>query len=109
MPKSGDGSLTVVGALRRALRLRHYSPRTERAYVQWVRRFIRFHGDRHPPELAAAEVSAFLTDLAVRCRVAAATQNQALNALLFLYRQVLGHVIGCWRSSPVPGVQRRFP
>lgn len=75
--------------LRRALRLRHYSPRTEQAYAHWVRRFVVFHRMRHPADLGDAEVSAFLTDLAVRGRVSASTQNQALGALLFLYREVL--------------------
>ncbi len=71
------------------LRLRHYSPRTEEAYVHWIVRFLRFHGCRHPREMGAAEVTAFLSHLAVAGRVAAATQNQALGALLFLYRHVL--------------------
>jgi integron integrase len=66
------------------------SRRTEDAYVQWIRRFILFHGKRHPRELGAGEVTAFLSDLAVRRGVAASTQNQALAALLFLYRVVLG-------------------
>jgi integron integrase len=64
--------------------------RTERQYVQWARRFILFHGKRHPAEMGAREVEAFLTHLAVAGKVAAATQNQALSALLFLYREVLG-------------------
>lgn len=67
------------------LRVRHYSIRTEQAYVQWIRRYIVFHGKRHPAEMGAEEVSAFLSHLAVRRNVAAATQNQALNAILFLY------------------------
>jgi integrase len=75
--------------MREALRLRRYSRRTEEAYVAWARRFILFHGKRHPSELGAPEVTAFLTSLAVDGRVAASTQNQALSALLFLYRDVL--------------------
>lgn len=71
------------------LRSRHYSPRTEEAYVFWFRRFVVFHGMRHPRDLGAPEVAAFLSHLAVRERCAAATQNQALAALLFLYRRVL--------------------
>lgn len=85
---------SLVGDLRRVLRARHYSPRTERTYVHWVRRFVRFSGLRHPRELGSAEVTAFLTDLAVRRHVSAATQNQALAALLFLYREVLGCRLG---------------
>ena len=79
----------LLDQLRHAIRVRHYSLRTEATYVDWVRRFILFHGKRHPSTLGAAEVSAFLTDLAVERRVAASTQNQAKSAILFLYRVVL--------------------
>lgn len=71
------------------LRLFHYSIRTEEAYVHWITRYILFHNKRHPDQMAAAEVETFLTHLAVHDKVAASTQNQALAALLFLYRQVL--------------------
>ncbi len=76
--------------LRDHLRTRHYSIRTETAYVDWARRFILFHGKRHPQEMGAAEVEAFLTHLAVDRHVSASTQNQAKAALLYLYKQVLG-------------------
>ncbi|MFM8330595.1 MAG: phage integrase N-terminal SAM-like domain-containing protein [Candidatus Methylumidiphilus sp.] len=76
--------------VRERLRVKHYSLRTEEAYLGWIRRFVGFHGRRHPRELGAAEVEAFLTDLAVQRNVASATQNQALAALLFLYKEVLG-------------------
>ena len=76
--------------LREVARFRHVSLRTEQAYWEWMRRYIVFHGKKHPRELAEKEVRDFLVDLAVKRRVAAATQNQALNALVFLYRQVLG-------------------
>ena len=76
--------------VRDAIRTRHYSIRTEDAYVLWAKQFIVFHGKRHPAEMGEAEVGAFLTHLAVERRVAAATQNQALSALLFLYKVVLG-------------------
>jgi len=76
--------------VRDAIRFRHYSLRTERTYCHWIRRFILFHGKRHPREMGATHVSAFLSALANAGRVAAATQNQALAALLFLYREVLG-------------------
>ena len=79
----------LLDQVRHAIRLRHYSYSTERTYVDWVRRFILANGKRHPRELGAAEVEAFLTDLAVRDNVSASTQNQALSALLFLYRHVL--------------------
>lgn len=71
------------------MRYRHYSIRTEKAYVAWVRRYILFHDKRHPNEMGSAEIEAFLTHLAVDQNVAASTQNQALSALLFLYRDVL--------------------
>jgi len=76
--------------LREAIRMRHLSLRTEDAYVDWVRRFILFHGKRHPAELGASEVSAFLAHLAVERHVSASTQNQAKAALLFLYKRFLG-------------------
>ena len=71
-----------------ALRLKHYSYRTEQAYIDWITRYILYHGKRHPQEMGAAEVQAFLTHLAVEKNVAASTQNQAFSALLFLYREV---------------------
>ncbi|WP_366514981.1 tyrosine-type recombinase/integrase [Solimonas terrae] len=75
--------------VRDALRVRHYSLRTERSYLHWVRRYIHFHGTRHPATLGAPEVAAFLSHLAVDRSVSASTQNQAKAALLFLYRHVL--------------------
>jgi integron integrase len=80
----------LLDRLREAIRVRHYSIRTESTYVDWSRRFILFHGKRHPLELGAAEVTAFLTHLAVDRGVSPSTQNQAKSALLFLYRVVLG-------------------
>jgi integron integrase len=80
----------LIERLREAIRSRHYSRRTEKAYWYWIRYFVRFHGTRHPADMGAAEVSAFLSWLATERDVAAATQNQALSALLFLYKQVLG-------------------
>lgn len=84
-----DGKPRLLDQVREQIRLKHYSIRTERVYCEWVRRFIRFHAYRHPAEMGAAEVEAFLSDLAVRRDVSASTQNQALAALLFLYKQVL--------------------
>jgi integron integrase len=80
---------TLFGAISEAARLRHYSLRTEKTYIGWVRRFIRFCGGRHPRTLGSNEITTFLTHLAVDLRVSASSQNQALQALLFLYRQVL--------------------
>ncbi len=75
----------LLDRVREAIRIRHYSRRTEKAYVEWVRRFVLFHGKRHPEEMGAEEVTRFLSHLAVESRVSASTQNQALNALLFLH------------------------
>ncbi len=96
-PAGGPRLLTRV---REAIRTRHLSPRTEEAYVFWIRRYVLFHGKRHPAELGGAEVTRFLSHLAVAARVSASTQNQALSALLFLYRRgdevaaVLAHLDG---------------
>ena len=79
----------LLDRVRTALRSRHYSRRTEEAYVAWIRRYILFHGKRHPMEMGAPEITRFLSFLAVDGKVAASTQNQALSALLFLYREVL--------------------
>jgi len=76
--------------LRDAIRRRHYSRRTEEAYIHWTKRFIYFHGKRHPCELGEPAVTAFLNYLATDRNVAASTQNQALSALLFLYKEALG-------------------
>jgi integron integrase len=79
----------LLDRVRAAIRTKHYSIRTEQAYVDWIRRFILFHDKRHPIEMGKAEMESFLTHLAVNRNVAASTQNQALSALLFLYRDVL--------------------
>lgn len=79
----------LLDQVRDVLRTKHYSIRTETQYLQWIRRFILFHNKRHPREMGAPEVEAFLTHLAVQRQVSASTQNQALSALLFLYRDVL--------------------
>lgn len=85
-----DGSAPrLLDQVRELIRIRHYSLRTEQAYVHWIRRYILFHGKQHPRDLGAEELTKFLTDLAVKRNVAASTQNQALNAILFLYRDVL--------------------
>lgn len=88
------GKPRLLDLLRQALRARHYSRRTEKTYVFWVRKFIFFHGVRHPAEMGEAEINSFLTHLAVKEKVSASTQNQALSALLFLYRHVIGREVG---------------
>jgi integron integrase len=91
---SPDKPKKLLERVRDVLRLKHYSLRTERSYCDWIERFIRFHGKRHPREMGEAEVSEFLTHLARDGQVAASTQNQALSALLFLYKEVLKQEIG---------------
>jgi integron integrase len=91
------------------MRSLHYSVRTEQAYCDWVRRFVLFHGRRHPLSMGKDEIGAFLTDLAVRGKVSASTQNQARNALLFLYRRVLNrHVFDLDDIAPAKR-GRRLP
>jgi len=92
-----------------AIRTRHYSRRTEEAYVAWIRRFVLFHGKRHPREMGEAEIGAFLSALAVGSRVSASTQNQALCALLFLYREVLRTPLSRVEDVVRARVPRRLP
>ena len=91
----------LLDRVRKELRVRHRSSRTEEAYVHWIRRFILFHGKRHPAEMKETEVAAFLSHLASERRVAASTQTQALCAVLFLYEAVLGR-----RLEPIDGIVR---
>jgi integron integrase len=88
------GKERLLDRVRGALRVRHMSPRTERTYVHWIRRYILFHKKRHPLEMAEPEINSFLTHLATARRISPATQTQALCALLFLYRHVLSREIG---------------
>ena len=90
----------LLEQVRVAIRAKHYSLRTEDTYVQWIRRFILFHDKQHPQAMGAAEVQQFLTALAVTHQVAASTQNQALSALVFLYKEVLHHDFG-WLDAVV--------
>jgi len=95
--------------VRQAIRARHRSRRTEEAYVHWIRRYIVFHGKAHPSTMGAREISAFLTWLAVRQHVSASTPNQALSALLYLYRHVLGIDIGAIEQVPRARTPERLP
>ncbi len=99
----------LLDRVRRATRLRHLSDRTEEAYVGWIRRFILFHGKRHPAELGPPEVVEFLSHLAVERRVSAVTQNQALSALLFLYRNVLGRELAGLDAAVRASASRPLP
>lgn len=110
----GSAAPRLLDEVRRVLRLKHYSLRTEEAYVHWIRRFILANGKRHPREMGEVEVEGFLSRLAVDGKVAATTQNQALAAILFLYKQVLGielawmeGVVRAKRSQHVPTVLSR--
>ena len=88
----------LLDQVRDVIRRKHFSIRTEQAYVDWIRRFILFHDKRHPAEMGEQELTEFLTHLARDVHVAASTQNQALSALLFLYKEVLRQQIG-WLSN----------
>lgn len=99
----------LLDQLRDRIRLKHYSLRTEHAYARWVRRFVLFHCKRHPRDLGAADVEAFLTFLAVERQSSASTQNQAKSALLFLYKEVLGVELPWLDSVESAKVPRRLP
>jgi integron integrase len=99
----------LMDQMRDALRSRHYSRRTEQAYCLWVRRYLRFHGMRHPSEMGEREINAFLTHLAVDGKVSASTQNQALAGLLFLYRNVVGREVGDLTGVIRARKQKRLP
>ena len=99
----------LLDRVRQAIRVRHFSRRTEEAYVHWIRVYIVFHGKVHPELLGAAHVSAFISWLAERRRVSASTQNQALSAVLFLYRAVLAIDLQGFRRSFVRERQSGCP
>lgn len=99
----------LLDQVRERIRYLHYSLRTEHAYVHWIRAFVRFHGLRHPAELGAPEVEAYLTFLATQRSVAPATHNQALAALLFLYTKVLGVSLPWLREIGRPKASRHLP
>jgi len=111
---AGERRPMLFDEVRRWLRVRHYSLRTERCYIDWIKRFVRANGQRHPREMGGLEVERFLSQLAVEGRVAASTQNQALSALLFLYRHVLEmelpwmeNVVRAKRQARIPTVLSR--
>ena len=99
----------LLDQVRNRIRFKHYSIRTEQAYVDWIRRFIRFNDNRHPAVLEPADIERFLTSLAVDRKVAASTQNQALSALLFLYREVLATELPWLDGAIRPKGSRRLP
>ncbi len=93
-PLPSSGKPKLLEQVRQAIRTRHYSNKTEKAYVHWIKRYIFFHDKRHPLEMAESEIAQFLSGLATERRVSASTQNQAFNAILFLYNEVLSKKIG---------------
>jgi site-specific recombinase XerD len=99
----------LLDRVRDAIRTRHYSRRTEDAYVYWIRRYIVFHKKVHPSTMGAPEISAFLTWLAVEQRLSASTQNQAFCAVLFLYRDVLQMEVGAITQMPRARMPTRLP
>ncbi len=105
-PAPGNSRPRLLDTVREAVRVRHYSRRTEKAYVRWIRQFVKFHHMRHPRDMGQKEVTAFLTHLAVVRKVSASTQNQALSALVFMYRHVLGHELP-WLDDLVRAKRRR--
>ncbi|MBI3771743.1 MAG: integron integrase [Gammaproteobacteria bacterium] len=111
MPKINTSSPAprLLDQVTAKIRLKHYSIRTEQAYVDWIRRYIKFHGVRHPSEMGAQEVERFLTHLAVEGKVAASTQNQAKSAILFLYREVLGQELPWLDNVEQAKAPKRLP
>lgn len=99
----------LLDVVRERLRYLHYSPRTEKAYLYWVRWFVRWSGMRHPRDMGVAEVEGFLTMLATQRQVSSSTHNQALSALLFLYREVLGTALPWMDGLARPAYSRRIP
>jgi len=108
LPEAGSRP-KLLDRVRHTIRARHYSRRTEEAYVHWIRRYLVFHRKTHPSEMGAAEISTFLTWLAVERHVSASTQNQALSALLFLYKDVLGIEVGRLDEVPRARLPIRVP
>ena len=105
-----DQKLKLMDQVRQVLQYHHYSPRTQRTYCDWIVRYVKFHGaKKHPRHMGKTEVEAFLTHLAVNRNVAAATQNQAFNAILFLYKMVLDIPIEDKISAVRAQKRRRLP
>jgi len=108
-PNSTPQGKKLLDQVRESLRVKHYSYRTEETYVEWIRRFILFHRKRHPKEMGGPEIGAFIVHLAVERHVATSTQNQALSAILFLYKYVLKKEVDMPPTLIRPGRPRRLP
>ena len=109
IPADQSKAPKLLDQVRDKIRLKHYSIRTEQTYVDWIKRFVLFNNKRHPAEMGAAEVEAFLTHLAVEGKVAASTQNQAKAAVLFLYSQVLNQQLPWLENVEQAKVSKRLP
>jgi site-specific recombinase XerD len=99
----------LLDVVRGMIRLRHLSYTTEKHYLHWIRRFIRFHGKRHPRDMGEQEIVAFLSDLAIKRDCAPGTQNQALNAIVFLFKNVLGRELGEFKNVRWARRKQRVP
>jgi integron integrase len=99
----------LLEEIRIELRAKHYSPRTEKTYLNWIRRFIIFHNKRHPKDMGAVEIKSFINDLAVKHNVSASTQNQALNGILYLYKEVIKKDIGWINEIKYAQKKRHIP
>ena len=106
---AGEGSPRLLDQVKNAIQVRHYSIRTEQAYVHWVKRYIYFHNKKHPKDMGDIEITAFLSHLASKKNVSASTQNQALNALVFLYRKVLDIDVGVFKELVRAKKPKRLP
>jgi len=106
---NGDNSPRLLEQVKNAIQIRHYSIRTEQAYIRWIKNYIYFHNKKHPREMGDEEITAYLSHLASTKNVSAATQNQALNALVFLYRKVLEIDVGCFKELVRAKNSKRIP
>ena len=108
-PPDSTAEPRLLDRVRERLRVKHYSMRTEESYVGWIKRYVFFHGTRHPAEMGEAEITAFLTHLALKSRVSGSTQNQAKSAILFLYREVLRKELPALNEVPQARTRRHLP
>lgn len=108
-PKPLNARPKLLEVVRQRIRLRHLSYTTEKSYLGWIHRFVRFHGKRHPKEMGEKEIVSFLSHLAIERNCSPATQNQALNALVFLFRQVLGRDVGTFKNIVWAKRKQRAP
>ena len=106
---NGEQSPRLLDQVKKAIQVRHYSIRTEQAYIHWIKNYIYFHKKKHPKDMGDVEITAFLSHLASVKNVSASTQNQALNALVFLYRKVLDKDVGVFKDLVRAKKPKRLP